>query len=300
MSLALAAASAAALGLVLGLPYAAARRMLHPPRRVGSWTPESLGYRYEDVEVMAPDGVVLRGWFVDRGARSTVLVVHGYTSSRWDETYMKPAIAMLARNGFNVAAFDFRAHGASGGELTTLGLREVEDYKAIISWLKNAKPGRASRIGVIGYSMGGAVSIMLAAVDSRVDAVVADSPYMDIVESGRRWIRRMGEPLRSLLLALYPLVVSYASRMAGIDPSKLRMYRYAESIRQPILLIAGRRDDLVTVGEVERFYSIVRRVSSHAELWVTDSKHVETIRDEPEEYERRVVGFFEKWLGGGG
>ena len=112
-------------GVVLGLPYAAARRLLRPPRRVGGWTPESLGFSYEDVEVSAPDGVVLRGWFVDRGARATVLAIHGYTSSRWDETYMKPVIAVLARGGFNVAAFDFRAHGASGGDYTTLGVREV-------------------------------------------------------------------------------------------------------------------------------------------------------------------------------
>jgi dipeptidyl aminopeptidase/acylaminoacyl peptidase len=263
---------------------------------VGRWTPESLGLSYEDVEVRAPDGVVLRGWFIDRGSRATVLAVHGYTSSRWDEVYMKPVIGILARLGFNVAAFDFRAHGASGGDYTTLGVREVDDYRAIISWLKSTRPSRSERIGVVGYSMGGAVALMLAAADKRVDAVVADSPYMDVIESGRRWIRRMGEPARSILTLLYPLIVAYASRMAGIDPSRLRLYRYADSIEQPVLLIAGRRDDLVEVGEIERFYSIVRGRSVHAELWVTDSRHVESIRDYPGEYERRLGGFLGRWL----
>jgi dipeptidyl aminopeptidase/acylaminoacyl peptidase len=294
---ALTATAAAATGFVLGFPYLAARRLLSPPRMVGSWTPRDLGFSYEDVAVEAGDGVELRGWFIDVGSHSTVIAIHGYTSSRWDETYMKPVIRMLASGGFNVAAFDFRGHGASGGRITTLGVREVEDYKTIISWLKTVKADRAEKLGVIGYSMGGAVALMLAALDGRVNAVVADSPYMDIVESGRRWIKRMGQPLRGILLALYPLVVAYASKIGGVDPSKLKLYQYADRIRVPLLLIAGGRDDLVSVEEVEKFYSIVRRVNSSVELWVTSSKHVRSIVDYPEEYEKRVLGFFRRWLG---
>jgi dipeptidyl aminopeptidase/acylaminoacyl peptidase len=291
-----AAIAASVCGFILGFPYVAARKLVKPPRRVGSWTPSDLGLEYEDVTIRANDGVELSGWFIDVGAKATVIAIHGYTSSRWDETYMKPVIMMLARNGFNVAAFDFRAHGRSGGNVTTFGFKEVDDYRIVISWLKAAKTGGAERIGVIGFSMGGAVALMLAAEDNRVDAIVADSPYMDIVASGRRWIMRMGEPVKSILLGLYPLVIFYSSRLLGIDASKLKLYNYAEKIRKPVLLVAGRRDDLVSVEEIEDFYNAARKANGNVELWVTDSQHVRSIVDYPDEYEKRVIGFFKRWL----
>ncbi len=278
------------------LAFMAAKKLLSPPRKRGVWTPQDLGLRYQDVEVVADDGVKLRGWFIDVGSEKTVIAIHGYTSSRWDETYMKPVIRILARNGFNVLAFDFRAHGESEGKYTTLGVRELIDYRGIISWLKSNYPDKAKKVGVIGYSMGGAVAIMLAATEDRVDAVVADSPYMDIIASGKRWIKRMGQPMRSLLLAVYPFIVSFASRIAGIDTDELRIINYADRVKKPLLIIAGRRDDLVSINEINSFFQRAKTSGKPVEIWITDSPHVRTIVDEPEEYEKRIVSFFQRWL----
>ena len=278
------------------LAFAAAKKLLSPPRKKGAWTPRDLGLRYQDIEVVADDGVKLRGWFIDVGGEDTIIAIHGYTSSRWDETYMKPVIHILARNGFNVLAFDFRAHGESEGEYTTLGVRELRDYRRIISWLRNNYPDKAKKIGVIGYSMGGAVAIMLAATEDRIDAVVADSPYMDIIASGKRWIKRMKQPMRSLLLAVYPLIVSFASRIAGINTDELRIINYADKVKKPLLIIAGRRDDLVSINEINSFFQRAKAHGKPVELWITDSPHVRTIVDEPEEYKKRIVSFFRRWL----
>lgn len=297
-------AAAAAAGIILGfiavivaVAVAASRKMVSPPRARGSWTPRDLGHDYEDVEVVAPDGVRLRGWFIDRGSDKTVLAIHGYTSSRWDETYMKPVIDILARNGFNVAAFDMRAHGESGGDRTTLGKKEAEDMKAVIEWLRRERPERARKVGAVGYSMGGAVTIMLAAEPRLLDAAVADSPYIDIMRSGKRWVRRVRGPLGALLRLAYPLIVRLTSRKAGVRPEELNMMRYADRVRAPLLLIAGRRDDLVAVDEVREFYEAARKANPHVELWVTDSAHVRTVEDMPGEYEERVVSFLKRFMG---
>ncbi len=278
------------------LAFAAAKRLLSPPRKKGAWTPQDFGLGYQDVEIVADDGVKLRGWFIDVGSMNTVIAIHGYTSSRWDETYMKPVVHMLARNGFNVLAFDFRAHGESEGKYTTLGVRELRDYRRIISWLKNNYPDKAKKVGVIGYSMGGAVAIMLAATEDRIDAVVADSPYMDIIASGKRWIKRMKQPMRGLLLVVYPLIVSFASHIAGINTDELKIINYADKVKKPLLIIAGRRDDLVSINEVNSFFQRAKAHRKPVELWITDSPHVRSILDEPEEYEKRVVSFFRRWL----
>lgn len=281
---------------LVGIARSAASRLLKPPRKVLDWKPSDLGFDYEDVEVTAEDGVKLKGWVIPRGSDKTVIVLHGYTSSKWDEDYIKPVIEILGRNNFNIIAFDFRAHGASGGDITTLGYKEVGDTMKIIDWLQEKKPELARNIGVIGYSMGGAVALMLASRDKRVKAVVADSPYMDIVASGRRWIKRLKPPLRNILLTVYPLITRFASRKAGIRVSDLVIINYADKIDAPTLIIAGEKDDLVALDEIKRFYEELKKHNDKAELWVVDTRHVSAIKDYPREYEEKIIGFFKRWL----
>lgn len=279
--------------LLLGLSLKASSTLAHPPRYTDKWTPADLGYEYRDVEVEVEHGVTLRGWLIPRNSDKTIIAVHGYTSSRWGD-YMKKVVEILARNGFNVAVFDMRAHGTSGGERTTLGYREVEDISKIVDWLE--KQGLGGKLGIIGYSMGGAITIMALSKEPRLKAGVADSPYIDIRTSGRNWIRRLRGPLRYVLLACYPLIVYLTSRKTGVDPKKLSMLSYAEQIKKPLLLIAGRNDDLVPLREVEEFHRLLSKVNSNAELWVTDARHVSAVKDFPDEYEKKVVSFFNRWL----
>lgn len=283
-------------GFFVYMARVAAYKLLRPPRKVLNWKPSDLGFDYEDVGIETVDKLKLRGWIVPQGSDKTVLVLHGYTSSKYDEDYIKPIIEILARNGFNVVAFDFRAHGESDGEITTLGEKETEDMIRIIDWLEKNKPELAKSIGVIGYSMGGAVSIMLAARDKRVKAIVVDSPYMDIVASGQRWIMRIKGFVRNILLLIYPLIIRFAKSEADIDLNKLNVYNYATKIDQPILIIGGEKDDLVTLGEIKKFYDMLRSHNDKVELWIVSSKHVEAIKDQPKEYEEKVVGFFRRWL----
>jgi len=272
----------------------ASKKLASPPRKTGSWSPKDLGFEYEKVEVKTADGLTLRGWLIPRGSEKTVIVVHGYTSCKWDEWYMKPVINILARHDFNVVAFDMRAHGESDGEKTTLGYREVDDIGAIINYLKER--GLASRLGIIGYSMGGAITLMSLARYEELKAGIADSPYIDIMASGKRWINRVGAPLRYILLASYPLIMKLTASRAGASPEKLVMYQYAKSITKPLLIIGGQQDDLVAINEVRKFYEEVKKVNNNVELWETTSKHVSTIQDYPREYEERIVSFFNRWL----
>ncbi len=282
--------------ILVSLAYIAANKLLKPPRRIGKWKPSDLGYRYEEFNVETSDGLKLHGWIIPRNSDKTILVLHGYTSSKYDEHYVKPVIDILARNNFNAVVLDLRAHGESHGELTTLGLREVEDIEKLLQWLRDEKPELTNRIGVIGYSMGGAIALMLGARSSDVKAIVADSPYMDIVASGRRWIMRLKGLMKTLLLSVYPLIIRFAEHKAGINARELRMINYAKKINKPVLIIAGRNDDLVSLDEIKEFYTILKHYNDKVELWITDSKHVSSIRDYPEEYEKRIIDFYNKYL----
>jgi alpha-beta hydrolase superfamily lysophospholipase len=107
----------------------------------------------EKVSITLPgNGGNLRGDIDRRAGDFVVLWVHGLGSHRGGEK----AVAIrdeCRRRGWSFAAFDFRGHGESSGDM--LGLttsRLLDDLKAIRQFL--AQQG-LTKIGVIGSSMGG-------------------------------------------------------------------------------------------------------------------------------------------------
>ena len=267
-----------------------AYKMVKPPRFVGEWTPKDLGFDYEDVTFETEDGVKLSGWWVPNGSDKTVIPLHGYTRSRWDDVYMKPTIEFLLREGYNVLAFDFRAHGKSEGKYTTVGDKEIADVRAAVKWLVERHPESAKRIGLVGFSMGGMLTIRSLAEVSGVCCGVADSPPMYLDKTGARGLKYFAK----LPEGLYFLVNPFTKLFSG--GKELHPIEYADSVKKPLLLIAGEKDPLVKVEEVREFYERNGKINPDVELWVTDAPHVRTLKFHPEEWKEKVRDFLRRHL----
>ena len=104
-------------------------------------------------------GVKLKGWWFHAPAkRGTVVYLHGVADNRGSSIGF--ADHFLAR-GFDVVAYDSRAHGESGGDTCTYGFYEKEDLRRVIDRVA-AKP-----IILIGTSLGAAVALQEAAMEDR-------------------------------------------------------------------------------------------------------------------------------------
>jgi uncharacterized protein len=152
-----------AAGIVVSLlPSLAAGGLLHPWRRPVSQPPPS---GCED-KTFPDKGVALAGWqcHAPGDRRGTLIYLHGVADNR-------AAVAGIVRRftarGFDVVAYDSRAHGNSEGEACTYGFYEKEDLRSVLDTLD---PGP---IVLIGTSLGAAVALQEAADDRRVTAVVA-------------------------------------------------------------------------------------------------------------------------------
>ncbi len=227
--------------LLVVIPFAVAYSSVHPERCNTGLTPARFGVDYDDFTVYTRDNVFIRGWVIDQEDDSVVFVImHGYTSCKSDERLLKLAAA-LADSGYDVVMFDFRGHGESGGSYTSIGPLEVYDAEAVIDYVSKKFPGED--IVLVGYSMGGAVAIVVGSSDERVTAIVADSPYYLLRDVIPRWI----EDTTPLPGAYGVLIGFYGSLLTGqtIDFGPANV----DIINKPLLVFYGTEDPLLTLDE---------------------------------------------------
>lgn len=110
--------------------HAWTKSMLHPTRiPVTGDLLEREKIPYKKVKLTTKDGIQLAAWYTPPKNGAVILVAHGYNDNRPENIY-----AMLAWNGYGVLAWDFRAHGESGGDISTLGYYEQLDVEAALDY----------------------------------------------------------------------------------------------------------------------------------------------------------------------
>jgi len=274
------------------------------------YTPEDFGLAYEDVSFPSHDGLKLNGWFlpatrpvplmtddsshelssVINGTSSsvTLLILHGLGSNAGD---MMMNTLCLARQGrWNLFYLNFRGHGGSEGRLTSLGPLELRDLECAMAHLKQTKPDETRRLGIYGHSLGAAVAIVGAARHSDLEAVIAESPFSRVSFTVERFARIFyGIPAFPFMtLALF-----LAGLRAGVS---IRSFAPAEEIGKiaprPLLLIHAQRDLRMPLGEIR---ALLAAAGEPKELWIVPgSDHGEPWMVAKAEFERRLVGFFQK------
>jgi len=112
--------------------------------------------------------------------------------------------AVVARS---VAAlrFNFRGAGGSGGQFGG-GVRERDDVTAALDYLSSREEIDGERMGVAGYSFGGAVAFPVAQQDSRVKRLALVSPALN--DSGWAQLKEWDRP-KIVLLGDADTVVPY-------------------------------------------------------------------------------------------
>ena len=199
---------------------------------------------------------------------------------------------MLARHGYGVLLFDRRGEGKSDGEPNSWGWGGEADIKAAIAYLQRRPDVDPDRIGGIGLSVGGEMMIEAAAETDELAAAVSEGA------GARSFTEDMDEEdpgavskytLGALMSAAKTLAVAVASNQA--PPANLK--ELAAKVEQPLLLIAA--PNAPTGEKLNRGYAAA--AGDSATLWeIPESSHVGGQEARPEEYERRVVGFFDEAL----
>ena len=274
------AATAVATYVVIA-PFLASYVLTHTAR---AFVPvDHVGARHEDVSFTTADGLRLHGWYVPSKNGAAVISFPGRKGTQ------KPA-RMLARHGYGVLLFDRRGEGESQGDPNAWGWNGYRDVDAAVRFLQGRPDVHDDRIGGIGLSVGGEMMLEAAAKSRGMKAVVAEG-------AGERSVHELLDMTgRDKWLALF----SYAPLTAGIalfsndaPPSSLAdlVGRIAPT---PVFFIYGEHGQDGERNLNPTYYAAAREPKT---LWqVPGSGHVGGIDAQPKQYERRVVGFFDRSL----
>lgn len=249
------------------------------------------GSELSDVSITASDGAVLRGWQIRPAASNgnAVILLHGVGDNRLGVSGYG---TWLARNHYTVLLPDARAHGYSGGDLATYGLKESDDIHRWVDWLEvNDHP---NCVFGFGESMGAAQILQSLTKERRFCAVIAESSFATFREVA---YARFGRPFRTGpwlgRTFFWPTVevgFLYVREKFGLNMEAASPADAVAHSPTPVFLMHGLSDE-----NIPSFHSaeIQARNPSRVTLWrVAGAGHCGTHSVAPQEFERKVLTWF--------
>jgi fermentation-respiration switch protein FrsA (DUF1100 family) len=282
-----------ALAIILGIAAWVAHNMTLLKRVPVYGHPSEFGLVYEDVTFPSRnDKVLLRGWYLPAPSdQRCIVLVQGQEHHRNSPGIRALQLGRdLVGHGFSVLLFDFRGRGESGGKRDSGGDREQWDVLGAVDYV-TSRGIPVERIGLLGFSLGAAVAILVAVKEPRIPAIGCDSTFLGSLP----YLKRV--PFYWFYLPswfVFPIVL--AGRLFfGADFSKVRPIKAVAKIAQPIFFIHGERDHVIPFQETQELY----RLSNNQEdrLWIVPGVgHVTAYARHPQEYSAKVASFFQRHI----
>ncbi len=233
---------------------------------------------FQEVELITADRINLAAWYTPPKNGAVILLAHGYSDNRPESIYV-----FLAQHGYGVLAWDFRAHGLSGGELCTLGYKEQLDMEAALHYAL-AQP-EVQHVGAWGGSMGAATVLLTAAKHPEIEAVISDSAYPSLEDVLKL---NMPNPF------LQPFVLFF-SKMQGGNLNEVRpVDQIAKISPRAVFIIDGWEGGAIAMNAPQRLFEAANEPKK---LWVEDGvPHLGMFSHNPQKYIKRVLGFLDEYL----
>jgi fermentation-respiration switch protein FrsA (DUF1100 family) len=252
------------------------------------------------------EGVPMAGWLIRpeaagpdaAGPLPLVVIAHGWGSNRSRVLrYAHP----LIEAGYTVFMYDARCHGESGSVKAPTGLMFTADLKAAVATAARLPGVDASRIAVLGHSMGGLGALLAFSDGLPVRAVVTDNAPLTIETILRSELKRRRLPV----FPLAPIMIRVWLLRAGIPYREVRaidmpgwLAANAEAVLsgggKPVLMIHSIGDPVIPPEEL-------RRVTDRApvEHRFVDAQGHSSSEQDPAFWET-VLPFLERHLDGSG
>lgn len=249
---------------------------------------DDLGIPFENISFQTLDGITLQGWFFPGDKAESPAILYAPATSK-DQRSGISLVAPFHQAGYHVLLFSYRGHGLSEGNRFgfTYGAHESMDINAAVAYLSEVRG--IKKIGVIGHSAGAASTIISAAQNPKIDAVVAAAAFPsveDIWYTNRPKI--MPKPL-------FELTLRFAELRKRFSRSEVRPQDVIDQISpRPVLLIHGIDDRRITP---EQAISLYENADEPKCLWLVEGVDHAGVRSQLlESRVQQVISFFNQAL----
>lgn len=245
----------------------------------------------QTLTIQTTDGVGLRAYqWGQPDQRPAIVLVHGFTSYSFWTWIESGAAAGLLASGRHVIALDLRGHGASDRPAAQAAFRAnrmAQDVSEAVTALG------LRRFHLAGYSLGGVLSLLVAARDTRVERLAlcgcvqqvlretATGPLAPVVAAAFREVEDgkvthpLGRFFREIALRRGSHLETMALCIEGLETEPPDMAEVLAGWAGPTLLIGGRQDFWMT--SVERLAGLF----SNAAVVMTDGDHFTALNAPP-------------------
>jgi dipeptidyl aminopeptidase/acylaminoacyl peptidase len=270
---------------------------LHPKWPAGFDVSAYFMSPYEVVKFPSREaGIEVAGWWIPRDPDApAVILVHGMGGCKNAIEVLVPA-GMLWRNGFNVLLIDLRDVGDSTFEdgRSAIGNAEYRDVLGAWDWLTQVKGFAPERVGLFANSLGGATANYAFSEEPRIAALFLQSTFGNLQQIIAAELARNGYPT-----FLAPGALAVGSLLTG---ENLFARSPVETIRKvagrPVYIVHTRADARIDISQSEQLAAAAKAAGANVTTWFPyNGEHVQTPAVYPQEFERRLVGFFRGALG---
>jgi dipeptidyl aminopeptidase/acylaminoacyl peptidase len=251
----------------------------------------------ETVTIPVAEDVTLEAWWIKASyptAQETVIVTHGYGTSRRDYNALLPS-AMLAKEGFNVLLVDQRDTGNSTcvDGRHSAGQDESDDFAAVADWLVQEKGITPDKIGMFGVSGGAIATAILPAKTDNVSAFAMEAPIFDFAETAEREVVFQGFPAQLWTLA------DIAAKLRGVNLNETPITAGIDAAGdRPMLLLHGTEDQRLAYEGAVKFFDYAQGAGVDITLETFDgADHTEGMLTETQRYADALTSFFSRALG---
>lgn len=263
-------------------------RLITGPKFSKSIIYETPTFPFEIINLSTKKGVKIEAWYAkaDSAAVGTVILFHGLSQNK--ATKLSEAYE-FRYNGYNVMMVDFRAHGNSEGNKTTVGYRESEEVRLAFDYaVKNGD----RTVFLWGTSMGAvAITKAIAEYDIEPAGVILEMPFASLKS-------HIGARVRSNGFSGFPekpfafLVTFWTGIERGYSAFKFKTNTYAAKVNCPVLLQWGAKDNMVLKYETDKVFNAI--ASSKKKLVIYENAdHESFLENDPVKWRLTVEKFLD-------
>lgn len=189
-----------------------------------------------------------------------VIIGHGVTGNK-DRPWAIALADAIAEAGFGALRFSFSGNGKSEGDFAKSTIsKEIKDLRAIVN---AAEEAGYHKICYVGHSMGGAVGVLSAVRDERIELLVS---LAGMVNTKRFCDEEFGDqtPEKGFMWDEKdcPLSQEFVDDMEKIGT----VIKKTEKIEIPWLIVHGDKDDLVPVEEGREIFAAAYEPKHYVEI----------------------------------